>query len=397
MVNVESKPAVIDFDALLNPISEENPSGVSIAYEQIYDDIREARKSDDALAQGDWQRELKVADYRKVIDLATLAISSQSKDLQICAWFSEALTKEFGFVGLRDSLRLMRNVLENFWGSCFPEIEDGDQEGRANAIEALDKNCSQAARGILITAGEGISFIGFEESKRFDFPEDFSSYDSAQQEKFSELKSEAESNNRVTGERWRKAKSLTRRLFYEELSFVLEECWNEYKSLDGLIESNFDRNQMPGLNNLKKTLDEIRDTVKKLLLEKRELEPTEEELNAGTETTEETVSENSEVTVTTGVAGTSGPIKSRQDALKRLTEVADFFHKTEPHSPVSHLVKRAVKWGNMPLENLLQELVKDENVLGQIRETLGLVGSSETASDSGWSDSNESSNSSSDW
>jgi type VI secretion system protein ImpA len=392
MVNVESKPTVIDFDALLNPISEENPSGVSIAYEQIYDDIREARKSDDALAQGDWQRELKVADYKKVIDLATLAISSQSKDLQICAWFGEALAREYGFVGLRDSLRLMRNLLENFWGSCFPEIEDGDQEGRANAIEALDKNCSQAAREIAITAGEGISFIGFEESKRFDFPEDFGSLDSAQQEKFTELKSEAESFNRVTGERWRKAKNSTRRLFYEELSFVLAECWTEYQELDRVMESNFDRNQMPGLNNLKKNLDEIRDTVKKLLQEKREQEPTEEELNAGTEISEETVSENGEV-VTTGVAGTSGPIKSRQDALKRLTEVADFFHKTEPHSPVSHLVKRAVKWGNMPLENLLQELVKDENVLGQIRETLGLGGNYESSSDS----SESSDSSSSDW
>ncbi|MCU0239007.1 MAG: type VI secretion system protein TssA [Pyrinomonadaceae bacterium] len=397
MINVESQPNVIDFDALLIPISEENPSGASLAYEQIYDDIREARRADDNLAQGDWQHELKVADYRKVIDLATSALTSQTKDLQICAWLSEALIKQYGLVGLRDSLRLMRNLQENFWETCFPEIEDNDQEGRANAIEWLDKNGSQAVRENPITAGEAISFVGYEESKRFDFPEDFSSLDSAQIEKFSELKAEAEQGNRITGDRWRKAKNATRRLFYEELNFVLDECLVEYKELDELNERNFDRNQMPGLNSLKKTLGEIQDLVKKLLQEKREAEPTEEELNAGNEVSEENVSEESEVVISNGVAGTSGPIKSRQDALKRLTEVANFFHKTEPHSPVSHLVKRAVKWGNMPLENLLQELVKDENVLGQIRETLGLSVNSDSSSDSGWSDSSDSTESSSDW
>jgi type VI secretion system protein ImpA len=56
-----------------------------------------------------------------------------------------------------------------------------------------------------------------------------------------------------------------------------------------------------------------------------------------------------------------------------LAEVADFFRQTEPHSPVSYLVQRAVKWGNMPLESWLQEVVKDESVLSQIRETLGFA------------------------
>ncbi len=397
-MNIESQPTVIDFDSLLIPISEENPSGVSLAYEQIYDDIREARRADDNLAQGDWQHELKVADYRKVVDLAIPALISQTKDLQICAWLSEALIKQYGLVGLRDSLRLMRNLQESFWESCFPEIEDNDQEGRANAIEWLDKNGSQAVRESAITAGEGISFVGYEESRRFDFPEDASSLDSAQIEKYAELRSEAEQGNRVTGERWRKAKSSTRRLFYEELNFALEECLTECQELDSINERNFDRNQMPGLTILKKTLGDIKDLVKKLLQEKREQEPTEEELNTGNEVSQETFSEAGEVITTNGVAGTSGPIKSRQDALKRLTEVASFFHKTEPHSPVSHLVKRAVKWGNMPLESLLKELVKDENVLGQIRETLGLGEDSGDSTDSGWSDSTESNEpTSSDW
>ncbi len=381
-MEIISQPQVIDFDSLLIPISEGNPSGESLQYSGIYDEIRESRRADEDIAQGDWQYELKVADFRKVVDLAVPALTSQTKDLQICVWLAESLSRQNGFVGLRDGLRLTRELQTNFWETIYPEIDEGDMEGRANALEWLDKYCSTVARETPLTAGEGVSFLGFEDSKTFDIPENLEELEYEKQQKLQELRQQAETENRVTGERWRKAKAQTRRQFYEELTLTLDECWSEYELLDRAIDELFDRNQMPALLQLKKSLDSIRDLVKKLLLEKRQAEPTEEELNAGVETTEETISEDGETVVVTGVAGTSGPIKSRQDALKRLSEVADYFRKTEPHSPVSHLVSRSVKWGNMSLESLLQELVKDESVLGQIRETLGFNTASESTEES---------------
>ncbi len=383
-----SQPPVIDFDSLLTPISEENPAGESLQYSGIYDEIRESRRADEDIAQGDWQYELKVADFRKVVDLAVPALASQTKDLQICAWLAESLSRQSGFVGLRDGLRLARELQANFWETIYPEIDEGDMEGRANALEWLDKQCSLVARETPLTAGEGVSFMGFEDSKIFDMPENIDDLDSDKRQKLQDLQSQAEAENRITGERWRKAKGQTRRQFYEELTLTLEECWAEYEQLDRTIEDNFERNQMPALLQLKKSLDAIRDLVKKLLQEKRQAEPTEEELAAGVETTEETISENGEIITVSGVAGISGPIKSRQDALKRLSEVAEYFRKTEPHSPVSHLVSRSVKWGNMSLENLLQELVKDEGVLGQIRETLGFNTASDSTEESSESNGN---------
>jgi type VI secretion system protein ImpA len=64
--------------------------------------------------------------------------------------------------------------------------------------------------------------------------------------------------------------------------------------------------------------------------------------------------------------------ESRADALRRLASIAKFFQTTEPHSPVAYLVQRAVRWGEMPLENWLEEVVTDWNVLSAVRETLGL-------------------------
>jgi len=85
---------------------------------------------------------------------------------------------------------------------------------------------------------------------------------------------------------------------------------------------------------------------------------------------------------TAAAAGSmAGAIQSRRDALKRLREIADFFKKSEPHSPVSYLVQRAAKWGDMPLEAWLQEVIKDQGTLFQLKETLGVTG--ETNSDAG--------------
>jgi type VI secretion system protein ImpA len=355
----------------MQPISPENPSGESLQYSGLYDEIREARRADKDLPQGQWQTELKVADYRQVINLAVPALEKQTKDLQIAAWLSESLIKEYGFAGLRDSFKLLSGLQETFWETVYPEVDEGDMEGRANAIEWMDTQGAFAVKGAQITGGEGYSYLDFEDSKRFDIPENINTLDSTDQQKFRELQAQAEKENRVTADRWRKAKAASRRAFYEELFFVVEECRTEFNELNRVIEEKFDRNQMPGTVNLKKALDDIQTLVKKLLEDKRAEEP-----DAADEATAvESETDEAEMSRANGDAKTpataAGAIQNRQDAIKRLADLAEFFRKTEPHSPVSYLVQRAVNWGEMPLEAWLQDVIKDEAVLFQLRQTLG--------------------------
>ena len=52
----------------------------------------------------------------------------------------------------------------------------------------------------------------------------------------------------------------------------------------------------------------------------------------------------------------------------------------DPHSPVAFLIRRAIRWANMSFEDLLVELVKDDNTLKHVTETLGIGGRSSTNS-----------------
>ncbi len=360
------KPPVIDLEPILKPISEETPSGEYMRYSGVYDQISDARRADENLSQGEWQTELKIADFREVINLSVSTLTNQSKDLQIGVWLSEALMKEYGFVGLRDAMKLLSGLQEGFWETLHPEIDEGDMEGRANAISWFDLQASLIIKEAKITNGEGYSYLNWEDSKKFDIPENIDTLEYADQDRYRELAAQAETERRVTGDMWRKEKAKTNRAFCEEVNFAIEECWTEFHELNRVIEEKYDRNQMPGLSTLKKSLDEVQIQAKKLLEEKRLEEPS----DADEETTE--ISENGETVIISGAnAGTSGAIQNRKDALKRLSEIAEFFQKTEPHSPVSHLVTRAVKWGNMPLDGWLQDVIKDEAVLYQIRQTLG--------------------------
>ena len=56
---------------------------------------------------------------------------------------------------------------------------------------------------------------------------------------------------------------------------------------------------------------------------------------------------------------TASGVPSREHALIMLQEIAEFFRRTEPHSPLAYTLEQAVRWGRTPLPKLLEELIPD--------------------------------------
>jgi type VI secretion system protein ImpA len=361
---------VTELESLLSAIPGESAAGESLKYSGLYDEIREARRADENLEQGEWKRDQKVADWPKVLTLSTDALATRTKDLQVAAWLGEALVKLRGFAGLRDSLQLTRGLLERYWDTLYPEIEDGDLEARANCISWFDRTVAGSVKEVPVTkspGGDNYSYAEWDQSRKFDIPESVQGLEYEQLEKVNQLKQHAAEEGKITSEQWRAAKNGSRRAFYEELNTMLAECWHEYQLLDQVVDGKFGR-QTPGLGQLKKSLDDIRSLVEKLVKEKRVLEPdpvsNEEGGGSGSEAA--------------GDAAATGPVRTRHEALRRLAEVAEYYRHAEPHSPVSYLVQRAIKWGQMPLESWLEDVIKNDGVLQELRETLGIKPGSES-------------------
>ena len=371
-IDASTSADVIDIESLLTPIPGDNPAGENLQYAGLYDEVRKERRADEDFAQGEWRKtETKSANWNQVANLTTEAISTSTKDLQAGAWLTEALVKLHGFDGLRTGLRLMRGLHERFWDHLYPEADEDGFEGRANSLAWLSTQLARSIKEVSITSAQGrpdYSYFQWIESEEFDVPEGLERLDPETQERVTELKQRAITEGKTTSEDWRKAKQLTRRAFYEETYRSLNECWAELQALDREMDDKFGR-ETPGLGELSKSVDEVRSFIEKIVKEKRILEPDPPEANDLTEQSIEVGQDNADPSSS---RSSTGPVRSRRDAFRRLAEVAEYFRRNEPHSPVSYLVERAVRWGSMPLETWLQDVIKEVGVLDHLRETLGL-------------------------
>ncbi len=71
-------------------------------------------------------------------------------------------------------------------------------------------------------------------------------------------------------------------------------------------------------------------------------------------------------------AAATGEIVNREQAIEILRRIADFFHRTEKHSPVSYRIRETVRWCKMDLPELLQELLSgDEGPLEEMGKRVG--------------------------
>src|SRR5262249_7492946 len=159
-------------------------------------------------------------------------------------WLGEALVKRYGFMGLRDGMRLLRGVIERFWDPLYPSMEEGDLEARGNAVKLFSDWVGYAIKEAPITktvSGVSYSFFLWASSKEFDTPENINDLGSEERQIAEEKRERAARERKITSEQWRVAKAGTPRAFYEELQALLDECWAEYQVLDLAIDAHFDR------------------------------------------------------------------------------------------------------------------------------------------------------------
>jgi type VI secretion system protein ImpA len=349
---------ILDLEQLLAPVSQDKPCGESLRWDPVYDEIKAARREDskDPLEAG----EALQANWPLVIEKASEALARKSKDLMLAGYLCEALVRVHGFAGLRDGLRLINALVGRYWDGLYPLTADEDLEPRAAPLVWLTEG-DRGAR--LPNRVRDIPLVpGGSDGEAYSW--------SFWKSRFPQPKGETEDSDAfatrqaVAAERAKLFDDATAAASADHCATTREdigECQSELSRLGTLLDEKFGR-AAPGTTALRQSLEECGALVRRILKDKGVLEPEAGEEGAGVEEHEGAAE---------SMGTISGPIKSRADALRRLQEVAAFFRQTEPHSPISYLVSRAAGWGQLSLEQLLDELVKDGAVRDQISELLG--------------------------
>lgn len=241
--------STLDMDSLLAPIPGDLPCGEDLRYMQVYDDIKEARRADDVLPQGQWQRDIKASDWGKVIALSVQALTDRTKDLQIGAWLTEALAQTEGFEGAEAGIRLLSGLLEKYWETVFPLIEDDDYDYRIAPFEFLNDKLNLCFKQVSLTepgTTPGYSLQKWQES----------------------LDTTHKDQDKISVDEFDGAVTKSSVKFYQNLQESLSRCMEAFKSLDTVIDGTFGRHA-PRISDMGQVLDDCNRLVRKICREQK--------------------------------------------------------------------------------------------------------------------------------
>jgi type VI secretion system protein ImpA len=350
-------PFQFDIEKLLSPVSADQPAGEALRYEGTYDKIREARKEDDPnLPQGAWKTELRKAQWKTVESLAIEALETRSKDLQIAAWLTEAWLNLYSFAGAAKGFELMHALSESFWDDLYPKIENGDLEFRMAPLSWVNEKLPVSIKLQPITHAEASG----EKSYCLAESETAALLDTAMHRPGAPKNIPA---NSITAAMVQRSAILTPTMWFRVTAEDLRQMFTTIAQFDSFIDSKVG-NAAPGFTRFTAAAQSVASFIEGNLNQRRDLgEAMDEQLPLPGNIEE---FDGSHLSAAPEHQPMPGRIRDRADAYYLLAEAADFLARTEPHSPTPYLVRRAIAWGSMTLEQLLPEMIRNGSELQEI-------------------------------
>jgi len=249
-------------EALLQPVTPEQPGGRDLRFEPVFSEILEARRADD---QGGKLPQWDVVAERSLEALLV------SKDIRLCCFLTEAGIYLDGFGALRDCLRLTRELLVRFWDQgLLPAVEDGDLDYRAGSLAWFNDRMAEAIRLVPITArsGDNFSFGRYLQAQRIGTEDAIQRLPADKRETVLSLRSQGW----ITMDAFEAALKATRRKAFEAIYEPFIEAQQQFLALDKAIDEKFG-DASPTLKEARDTFDDMRFLLDSTLKKKREEEP----------------------------------------------------------------------------------------------------------------------------
>lgn len=349
-----------DFPSLLAPIRPDAPCGddtrddasPASPYFTLKDLRSQARAlerqvlADDDVVQVPQWREL----ARQIPEL----LSNRTKDLEYVAWLIEALCREHGFAGLTGGFRLAREMIESHWEHLYPSP---DEEGLATRMAPLNGLNGVDAEGTLIQPILSVPLFESDDGARF---ATWHAEQAAEVGRLDEDKAQGRIKaGAISPAQILAAVSCTPSPRLAAARESIQQAQQAFVELSEVMDRVMGEPQPT--TNIRSALDRCLsvlahhagDRIDQWLSENR---PAPASPTAHADEGEPGAPATSGGKVVDPV---SMAIENRAQALTELNRLSDFFLKTEPHSPVAYAIRQAVRWSEMSLPELMEELITD--------------------------------------
>lgn len=362
----------LELEGLLKVISDEAPCGIDCSFSNEFYAIKKARIQDDPLLeQGDWVAEPKQADWAFVSSQSIELLTEKTKDIRLYGWLLEAWSNLYGFEGIAKGLELTQQSLTEFWMLLHPEIAEDDLDQRLGLLQGLINQLPVLIKKTAITnTAISYSLMDYEallhqQNLRRKHAEDYddvptnTSLEQFEQELFNTSKSFQYKN-------------------YQAFLEILKQ-WNILREvLDGLMGVD-----APSFAAIESQLESLHSNLKKIYkTEAFGLQPAVTTADSVDEKSAADQQTSTQLTEHIAVAASAinqpfqphiqSHVANREQAMQVLQEISDYFQLNEPHSPVSYMLQKTIKWSQMPLHEWLAQVIKHEDPLEAVHEILGV-------------------------
>lgn len=363
----------LEISPLLHPISAESPCGVDLAFSNAFHEIKQAKTQDDLLLdQGDWVAEPKQADWSFVASKSIELLTKSTKDIRLLTWLTEAWSNLEGLNGLVKAMSLTHQMLSTFWVDLHPIIEDDDLDqrlgilkGLINQIPVLVKKSSMTNHPAGYCLLDYENFLYQQNNRRKHHSEEGENLGPlAEMEQF-------ENDIQLLSLDFRKQQ-------YESFQQILiewkliKDVLNQLLDLDAPSFAQIDSS----LDNMLKNFQKIYKTESFIVANNPVA--SDSTIPPPLPESQTQMSQSAPLPVAMGFSvQAQNHIQNREQAMEVLAEIAKYFAKNEPHSPVSYMLEKTIVWSKLPLHEWLAQVVKDDQPLASIQELLGVKNQSD--------------------
>jgi type VI secretion system protein ImpA len=351
-----------DFEAILAPLAGDHPTGVDLRQDfsptSIYFRLRDARaQARDAERQADSQggEEGQPALWRPVVTMAIGALKSNSKDLEVATWLTEGLVRLAGLRGLTAGASIIAGLVERHWDGLFPTPDEGGMESRLAAVAGLS---GQGADGTLMQPLRKIALFQRPDGSPFSLWQ----YQAAVE--LSGISDPARRAQRIDSgvlpfEEVEKEARMAGTAHWPKQRDAIANALASWKGMESALDAKAGE-ASPAGNRVRELLEFVSETCRRFA------PPDPAEGDGASMTTNETAADGATV------VAMPGAISGREQALRQLTEIAAWFKRNEPSSPIGFTLDEAVRRARLGWPELVAELVSDEAARHSLLTSAGI-------------------------
>jgi type VI secretion system protein ImpA len=334
---------ILDIDRLLAPLPGEKPCGEDLSYDNAFQALERDIEGTPERQMGGTILPAEDPDWRD-IQARALELFSRTRDLRLGAFLTRALLRQFGLEGLAEGLALVSGLVQQHWAQLYPELDPDDpaQEQRVNILGGLKHAQTMLAH---VRTAPIVVFKGLGA---------FSERDLAI----------------ATGE-LEPPKGLTEvpKLQTIEAAFArveidalrasnaaVESAIGHAEAIEQTVGEAVGLTSGPNLTELKTQLTRIRKILADRLAKR--VGGSDGEV-AGEDSGDVGGGEGS-----SGGGALSGSIRSRDDVVRAMDKIIEYYERNEPSSPIPILMRRSQRLVRMDFADLIRDIAPD--AMGQV-------------------------------